>query len=101
MHGAINTRTQVPLSLAEAVTIHKSQGWTKERIKVDIGEREYFRGLSFVAMSRTKSFKGLMIAPLKPGTFTHQRLRKVNNENIQSKRKYIDKYMEQLSSNTN
>ena len=96
---SLYSRTQIPLSLAHVVTIHKSQGWTRERVKVDLGKRE-FQGLSFVALSRVKSMKGLMIEPLELGTFNHQRLQKVNEENIQRKRAYIDNYMQQLSRRT-
>ena len=98
--GKTYSRTQIPLSLAHAVTIHKSQGWTKERIKVDIGSREYFPGLSFVAFSRAKSFKGLLIVPMKPNTFHHERLQKVNNKKVQENRKYVDSYMAKLASHT-
>jgi len=49
----------MPLTAAWAITIHKSQGLTLERAVVDLGEKDFSPGLSFVAISRLKSLKGL------------------------------------------
>ena len=46
------SRLQLPLKLAWAVTIHKSQGLTLDRVVIDIGKREFSCGLTFVACSR-------------------------------------------------
>lgn len=53
------SRTQMPLTAAWAITIHKSQGLTLERAVVDLGEKDFSPGLSFVAISWLKSLKGL------------------------------------------
>ena len=53
----------IPLTLSWAVTIHKSQGLTMTRLTVDLGEKEFSSGLTFVALSRAKSFLGLRIRP--------------------------------------
>ena len=97
---SLYSRTQVPLTLAYAVTIHKSQGWTRERIKLDIGQTEWCGGLSFVAFSRVKSLNGLLIQPQTLGTFTNERLMMVNNLDFQKRRRYVDNYMTRLSNNT-
>ena len=94
------SRTQVPLSLAHATTIHKSQGWTLDKVKVDIGNKEICRGISFVAFSRARSLRGLMVYPLKSTGITFSRLDKVNSREIQRKRKEIDEYMARLAANT-
>jgi ATP-dependent DNA helicase PIF1 len=55
--------TGIPLTLAWAVTIHKAQGLTMERVTVDLGSREFASGMTFVALSRAKRFDGLRIIP--------------------------------------
>ena len=51
------------LTLAWAVMIHKAQGMTLDRVTVDLGQREFSSGLTFVALSRAKSFEGLRVHP--------------------------------------
>ncbi|KAF8220326.1 hypothetical protein L208DRAFT_1193351, partial [Tricholoma matsutake] len=50
---------QLPLPLAWAVTIHKSQGLTLEDVVIDFGPKDFSSGLSFVALSWVKKLKGL------------------------------------------
>jgi ATP-dependent exoDNAse (exonuclease V) alpha subunit len=50
---------QVPLRLAWAVTIHKSQGLTYDEIVVDMGNNAFSPGQTYVALSRVKSPAGL------------------------------------------
>ena len=45
------SRLQLPLRLAWAVTIHKSQGLTLDKVVIDIGKKEFSSGLTFVACS--------------------------------------------------
>ncbi|MDR3289904.1 MAG: AAA family ATPase [Rickettsiales bacterium] len=51
---------QVPLILAWAITVHKSQGMTLEKIKCDLG-RAFADGQIYVAISRVKSVEGLYL----------------------------------------
>ena len=53
-------RTQVPLTLAWALTIHKSQGMTLERAEIN-AQGMFENGQLYVAVSRVKSIPGLRL----------------------------------------
>jgi ATP-dependent DNA helicase PIF1 len=52
--GKSLAHTQLPLTMAWGITIHKSQGLTLEKVVVDLGHADLTSGLSFVAISRVK-----------------------------------------------
>jgi hypothetical protein len=54
--------TQLPLMLAWAVTIHKAQGKTLDRIFVDFGHRAFAAGQVYVALSRVRSLQDIRLA---------------------------------------
>lgn len=57
---------QMPVRLAWAVTIHKSQGKTFERVIVDTGRGVFAHGQVYVALSRCTTLEGLVLRkPLK------------------------------------
>jgi hypothetical protein len=56
----IGAFTQIPLRLAWAITIHKSQGLTFERAIID-AEASFAHGQTYVALSRCTSLEGLVL----------------------------------------
>jgi hypothetical protein len=56
----IGTFEQFPIRLAWAITVHKSQGLTFEKVIADLG-RAFTSGQVYVALSRCTSFSGLIL----------------------------------------
>jgi hypothetical protein len=53
--------TQYPLMLAWAVTIHKGQGKTFDKVIVDIGSGTFAHGQMYVALSRCTTLEGIIL----------------------------------------
>ncbi|MFH1639124.1 MAG: AAA family ATPase [Chloroflexota bacterium] len=57
----IGTFTQYPLMLAWAVTIHKGQGKTFDRVIIDVGNGIFAHGQMYVALSRCTTLGGIIL----------------------------------------
>ncbi|MFH1856330.1 MAG: AAA family ATPase [Candidatus Omnitrophota bacterium] len=57
----VGSFSQYPLKLAWAVTIHKSQGKTFDKVIIDMGKGAFACGQTYVALSRCTSFDGIFL----------------------------------------
>ena len=57
------SRLQLPLKLAWAVTIHKSQGLTLDKVVIDVRKKEFSCRLTFEACSRVRKLTDLLFSP--------------------------------------
>ena len=58
----VGTFTQYPLKLAWAITIHKSQGMTFDRMHLDLTRGTFAPGQTYVAVSRMRTLEGLTLS---------------------------------------
>ncbi len=56
-----STFSQFPLQLSYAITIHKSQGKTFDKVTIDTGSGAFTHGQIYVALSRCTTFEGIRL----------------------------------------
>jgi hypothetical protein len=67
VHDDVGTFKQLPFALAWAITIHKSQGKTFDKVIIDLGGGTRSNGQLYVALSRARSLEGIVLRqPIRP-----------------------------------
>jgi len=77
---AKGTFTQYPIKLAWAITIHKSQGLTFDKVIIDLGSGAFVNGQLYTALSRCRTLDGIVLK------------RKIKIEDIIHDRRLIEFY---------
>lgn len=88
IENILGSYIQLPLRLAWALTIHKSQGLTFSKAVIDMGAGAFTSGQTYVALSRCRSLEGLTLrTTLNPRDMT------VNPSVLEFSRNYNNPYL--------
>ena len=97
--GQLHQRSQLPVVMAWAITIDKSQGLTLGHIAVDLEGKRNEPALPFVACSRTGKESNLMF-DMKPGLFSFDLFTRLKRSNNFKARVTSDKRLQEMAKKT-
>ena len=86
------TRLMLPIILGHALSIHKLQGSTCEKVILNPGEKEFASGLLLVGATRTKTYQGLAFQPFP----NFERFEQVKKSKSLQLRRQEEKRLEEL-----
>jgi ATP-dependent exoDNAse (exonuclease V) alpha subunit len=94
----------IPLKLAYALSIHKSQGMTLDAIEIDIGSKIFAAGQAYTALSRAQSLSSVKIKSISKKSFiihpdVLQFYEKIEEDIKIKNDKFIDKYLHIILNN--
>jgi ATP-dependent DNA helicase PIF1 len=95
--SAVARISQIPLRLAWAITVHKSQGMSLDSAYMDL-RRAFVEGQGYVALSRVRSLQGLYLAgyntqalTIHPTVFSYDTLFREHSDSVQKEFKNLSK----------
>lgn len=96
--SALAAIRQVPLRLAWAITVHKSQGMSLDRAYIDLGSA-FAYGQGYVALSRVRSLSGLFLGDINTRALEVDPEILTEDENFRLQSAQTEKRLQQISQN--
>lgn len=86
------SRRQFPLTISYAITVHKSQGATLSQVVLNIANRDFTPGLTYVAVSRATRLDGILFEE----PFSMDAIRKKTDETSARRRTDMERRKDEI-----